>query len=113
MGQNIQRDAFKSKLQDEFSGVGKTALPMIYYRNFSNIPYAKEMSDLLNAEQAAKEIHGDDLKEQLNAAPIMKLATKAGETVLGIIQKYPDAQVFAAAAGFSLMALSSPPNILF
>jgi O-methyltransferase involved in polyketide biosynthesis len=103
MAQGVQRDAFKSKLQSEFSRVGKTALPLIYYRSFSNIPYAKEMSDLLNAEQAAKEIHGDDLKEQLNAAPIMEARYKGGAIALErFIANYPDAQVLEIAAGFSL-----------
>ncbi len=86
----------------EFSKVSRTAFPHIYFRSFYGIPYADEMSRLMDAKEKTKELHGKDTAHE-ETIPIMEARYKGGEMALEkLIQQYPNAQVLELAAGFSL-----------
>jgi O-methyltransferase involved in polyketide biosynthesis len=86
----------------EFSKVSRTAFPHIYFRSFYGIPYADEMSELMNAKEKTEELHGKDTAHE-ETIPIMEARYKGGERALeDLIRQNPNAQVLELAAGFSL-----------
>lgn len=48
-------------MTDDHRRIAPTARVMAYFRSFSDIPYAREISRLLDGERTVREIHHDDL----------------------------------------------------
>jgi len=63
---------------NEYSKISPTAKITAYWKSLSDIPYAKEISDTINAEKGAKTLLGDDLSLMARFSPvIMEVRYKA------------------------------------
>lgn len=58
-------------LAGEYSKISPTAKITAYWKSLSDIPYAKEISDTIDAEKGAKEVMGDDLFLMARFSPMM------------------------------------------
>ncbi len=66
----------------DFDRISPTAKLVAWLRSFSDIPYAQEICDTCKAEDAAKEILGDNLPMIMWAAPIIEARYKSIDFVL-------------------------------
>lgn len=56
---------------NEYSKISPTAKITAYWKSFSDIPYAKEISDTIGAEKGAKKVMGDGLALMARFSPMM------------------------------------------
>ncbi len=102
----------------DYSKISITAKVVAYYRQFSDIPFASDVSDFIGAREAIEEItktlafeNGEQKEifaEEIKIyAPILEMRYKS---VVGLIQKSGINQILELASGFSLRGLSMAKN---
>ncbi len=83
--------------------ISPTAKMVAYLRTFSDIPYAKEISDLSGSEAVFNEIVGDQREQMIKFAPMLEARFKV---VSKIIEQHGLKNVVEVASGVSSRGLS-------
>jgi O-methyltransferase involved in polyketide biosynthesis len=92
----------------EYSKISPTAKITAYWKSLSDIPYAKEISDTINAEKGAKEVLGDNLSVMEHfSSVIMEVRYKA---INAGLQKKQVNNIMELACGLSPRGLELVAN---
>jgi hypothetical protein len=87
---------------EQFVEVIKTSKGAAYLRGLSDIPFAKEISKLIDAEAVHNQIMGDGAKEMEKYAPFVEARFKAINAQLATLVP---SNIFELASGFSPRSL--------
>ena len=95
-----------------FDKISPTALLVAYARQFSDIPYATELAQLVNAQVVFDQYANNGQKKLFHLGPIVEARFKAVNYVLA---KFEGTQVIELASGLLPrgMVMSQNPNIIF
>ena len=95
-----------------FDKISHTALLVTYARQFSNIPYAAEISALVDAQSVVEQYVTNGVEELKYFAPVMEARYKA---LNGLLAKFECRQIVELASGLLPrgMVMSENPEITF
>ncbi len=95
-----------------FDRISPTALLVTYARQFSDIPYAMEISELVDAQSVVKPYASNGIEDLKSFAPVMEARYKA---VNGLLAKFECRQIVELASGLLPrgMVMSENPEITF
>jgi O-methyltransferase involved in polyketide biosynthesis len=83
----------------KYENIGATAALVAYYRAFSDIPFAREVSEAIEAKEIAKEIIVDD---EAHLAKVLVAFEARFKSVDAVLKKYPHiTRIIEIPAGFS------------
>jgi O-methyltransferase involved in polyketide biosynthesis len=99
----------------EHSKISFTAKLVAYFRQFSDIPFAKEVAQYIGADQTFESLfpeHGVRRDELMEYAPILEARYKS---IVSLISQSGIRQVIELASGFSLrgLAMTRDPSITY
>jgi len=99
-------------MTDSFDKISPTALLVTYARQFSDIPYAAEISELVNAQSLVEHYAMNGIEELKHFAPVMEARYKATNWLLA---KFDCRQIVELASGLLPrgMVMSGNPEITF
>jgi O-methyltransferase involved in polyketide biosynthesis len=91
-------------LPRKYENIGPTAALVSYYRAFSDIPYAKQVSDAIQAKEIAKDLIVNDVAHLARVLVAFEARFKSVNTVL---KKYPQINhIIEIPSGFSTRGIS-------
>ncbi|MDZ8066069.1 MAG: class I SAM-dependent methyltransferase [Nostoc sp. DedQUE08] len=98
-----------------FDAISPTALMVAYTRQFTDIPYGKELSQLVNAESFIEQLQQKQLSQPSEVSVLVEARYKAVNQVISQHLQFETTQIIELASGLLPrgMAMSQNQNITF